>query len=151
MRIAVTGGTGFIGRHLSRALVDAGHTVVVIARGEDRRDTAIRSLPGVTFVSAATDDESRLASAFALCEAVAHCAGINRERGEQTYERVHVRATAAVIQARAFRTPLVSQAQVRMPAEGITEPLPPCDVLPDDLAPRLRLTPALIRAGVDRD
>jgi len=49
---------------------------------------------------------------------------------------------------RAFATPLVSLAQVRMLAEGISEPLPPCDRLPDDLAPRARLTPEAIRAGV---
>ncbi len=299
MRIAVTGGTGFIGRHVSRAMVDAGHTVVVIARGADHRDTAIRSLPGVTFVSCSTDDESGLATAFAGCEGVAHCAGINRERGPQTYQRVHVDGTRTVVQAaraagvrrlalvsflrarpdcgsayheskwaaeelvrgsglqftvlkegitygrgdhmldhlshtvrllplfasvgvrerplrpvavadtvavlraalvdgrlanqtvavtgpeaiplsevvrrvahalgrrvlivpapvfthyalawtleRLFRTPLVSLAQVRMLAEGISEPLPPCDPLPNELTPRTRLTLETIRAGL---
>ncbi len=37
MRIAVTGGTGFIGKHLARSLILEGHEVVLVARGEERR------------------------------------------------------------------------------------------------------------------
>jgi NADH dehydrogenase len=33
------------------------------------------------------------------CEAVAHCAGINREIKEQTYDRVHIEGTSDVIEA----------------------------------------------------
>lgn len=33
MRVAITGGTGFGGRHLARALVTNGNAVVLIARG----------------------------------------------------------------------------------------------------------------------
>ena len=40
-----------------------------------------------------------LADAFAHCEAVAHCAGINREIGEQTYRKVHVEGTQNVVNA----------------------------------------------------
>jgi nucleoside-diphosphate-sugar epimerase len=32
MRIAVAGGTGFLGRHISRALIDGGHEVTVLSR-----------------------------------------------------------------------------------------------------------------------
>src|SRR5258706_10704372 len=38
MRIAITGGTGFIGRHLASALTASGHEVILIARGRDDRD-----------------------------------------------------------------------------------------------------------------
>ena len=41
----------------------------------------------------------KLTEAFAGCEAVAHCAGINRAIGEQTYERVHVQGTQYVVDA----------------------------------------------------
>lgn len=51
MRIAITGGTGFVGRHLARLLVQAGHEVVLIARGKDTRDTSILVLPGASFFS----------------------------------------------------------------------------------------------------
>jgi NADH dehydrogenase len=55
----------------------------------------------VTFVAAGIGDEEALARAFEGCEAIAHCAGINREIGAQTYDAVHVRATANVVRAAA--------------------------------------------------
>jgi NADH dehydrogenase len=45
------------------------------------------------------DNVEQLARAFAGCRAVAHCAGINRELGAQTYARVHVAATRNVVAA----------------------------------------------------
>lgn len=45
------------------------------------------------------DDVDKLTKAFEGCDAVAHCAGINREIGQQTFDRVHVQGTAAVIEA----------------------------------------------------
>jgi uncharacterized protein YbjT (DUF2867 family) len=39
------------------------------------------------------------ASAFEGCDAIAHCAGINREIGSQTYRRVHIEGTANVLEA----------------------------------------------------
>ena len=41
MKIAITGGTGFVGGHLARALAADGHHVVLVARGADARDEAI--------------------------------------------------------------------------------------------------------------
>ncbi len=99
MKVAITGGTGFVGGHLARALAAEGHHVVIIARGEDGRDQTIRHLPNVSFHASGTDDEDQLTEAFAGCEAVAHCAGINRERGRQTYARVHRLGTRCVVSA----------------------------------------------------
>ncbi|HVR37500.1 MAG TPA: NAD(P)H-binding protein [Thermoanaerobaculia bacterium] len=79
MKIAITGGTGFVGRHLAQRFDD----VVLISRR-----TGI-----------AVDDVDTLAKAFEGCDAVAHCAGINREIGAQTYQRVHIDGTRAVIEA----------------------------------------------------
>jgi len=95
MRIAVTGGTGFIGGHLAAALTAEGHEVVLVAR----RGRAVAGGPGVRFVAASVADDALLADAFSGCEAVAHCAGINRERGEQRYTCVHVRGTESVVRA----------------------------------------------------
>ena len=81
MRIAITGGTGFVGRHLAQSL-EAAETVVVSRR------TGVR-----------IDDVDALAAAFAGCDAVAHCAGINREIGDQTFQSVHVDGTRAVVEA----------------------------------------------------
>ena len=99
MKIAITGGTGFVGRHLARALVDAGHHVVLISRGVDARDPLIRTLPNSTFVPIGTSRVSDLQDALKGCDAVAHLAGINREIGEQTYANVHVFGTQNVVQA----------------------------------------------------
>jgi len=99
MKIAITGGTGFVGRHLARELTAQRHTVVLIARGRDDRDPAIRSLPGATFAPIGLGDTDALADAFAGCDGVAHLAGINRELGTQTYQAVHVDGTRRVVEA----------------------------------------------------
>ncbi len=99
MRIAITGGTGFVGKHLARALSAAGHEVVRVARGVDRRDPSTPGLASGQFVRGDVASGQGLAEAFKGCEAVAHCAGINRERGEQTYERVHIEGTRRVVDA----------------------------------------------------
>ena len=99
MKIAITGGTGFVGRHLARELSASGHEVVLIARGRDSRDVVIRSLTNATFVPIGIGWAEKLAEAFVGCDAVAHCAGINREIGEQTYARVHIEGTRNVVDA----------------------------------------------------
>ena len=99
MKIAITGGTGFVGRHLARSLIRDGHEVVLIARGVDHRDETIRQISGATFAPIGTGDEEKLVRAFEGCHAVAHCAGINCERGNQTYQQVHIQGTRNVINA----------------------------------------------------
>ena len=97
MKVAITGGTGFVGRHLARRLVAGGHRVVVIGRGDPAKG---RLLPeGVTVIAADITDTAALVAAFDGCDAVAHCAGINRELGPQTYASVHVAGTRAVVEA----------------------------------------------------
>jgi NADH dehydrogenase len=83
MKVAITGATGFVGSHLARNLSAAGIGVIALSRR--------------TGVDVA--DVDALASAFTGCASVAHCAGINREIGSQTYRRVHVEGTQAVIEA----------------------------------------------------
>jgi NADH dehydrogenase len=99
MRIAITGGTGFVGRHLARSLVRDGHEVVLIARSVDRRDERVRALATARFCPIGLDDVDKLVAAFADCDGVAHCAGINRELSKQTYRRVHVEGTRNVVAA----------------------------------------------------
>lgn len=99
MKIAITGGTGFVGRHLAERLVRDGHQVVLLARGIREDDGDLRQHPSVAFFAADLSDPEVLAKAFAGCDAIAHCAGINREIGKQTYQRVHVTGTSNVVQA----------------------------------------------------
>lgn len=81
MRVVITGGTGFVGAHVAERF-DSDEVVVVSRR-----------------TGVATSDVEGLVRAFAGCEVVVHCAGINREIGDQTFRRVHVEGTAAVIAA----------------------------------------------------
>jgi uncharacterized protein YbjT (DUF2867 family) len=97
MKVAITGGTGFVGRNIARLLTDEGHEVVLIARGLDRTDLSARTRPQTGFVSLALEDEAKLAKALAGCEAVVHCAGINRELAQQTFRKVHVEGTRKVV------------------------------------------------------
>src|SRR6516162_6258841 len=99
MKIAITGGTGFVGRHLARALTAEGHEVVLIARGVDKREPTVRSGNLINFAAIGTADEEKLYAAFKGCQAVAHCAGINRELRPGDYEHVHVQGTRNVVNA----------------------------------------------------
>ena len=80
MKVAITGATGFVGSHLTTRLTGEGHEVVHAAR----RDL---------------NDVEQLTAAFAGCKVVAHCAGVNREIGDQTFARVHVEITRNVVAA----------------------------------------------------
>ena len=95
MRVAVTGGTGFVGTHAVRALVDAGHDVVAIARG-----TRPRLLPqSVPFVRADVTDSPQLAEMFTGCQAVINLVAIIRERGKVTFDLVNRAGTEHVVEA----------------------------------------------------
>lgn len=99
MKIAITGGTGFVGRHLARHLLARGHQVVLIARGLDTSDPALLSLKNVKWHPMGLADEHHLAYALRGCEAVAHCAGIHRETLKQTFQQVHVEGTRMLVRA----------------------------------------------------
>jgi NADH dehydrogenase len=81
MKVAITGGHGLVGAHLAALLRARGHVALQLSR----RD-------GVDI-----GDKAALLRAFDGCDAVAHCAGINREIGGQTYDRVHVQGTRNVV------------------------------------------------------
>jgi len=97
MKIAITGGTGFIGRHLARELIERGHEVVVIARGLYTRNT--QPIEGASFVAMDANNTEKLQEAFAGCDAVAHCAGTSVEDGKQTFHQLHVEGTRSAVTA----------------------------------------------------
>ncbi len=97
MKIAITGGTGFIGRHLARDLIARGHEVVVIARGLYSRNT--QPIEGATFLALDANDTDKLTEAFHGCDAAAHCAGTSVEDGRQTFYRLHVEGTRSAVNA----------------------------------------------------
>ncbi|MGH9549853.1 MAG: NAD(P)H-binding protein, partial [Terriglobales bacterium] len=99
MKVAITGGTGFVGRHFAELIAGEGHEVVLIARGQDKRDRSVERMQHARIAHVDVADVDALADAFACCDAVAHCAGINREIGDQTYQKVHIDGTRCVVDA----------------------------------------------------
>ena len=74
MRVFVTGGAGFIGSHVARVLLEAGHQVTVF----DNLSTGRRELVpgGAVFVRGDLKQEHRLAEALAGHDAVIHLAAL---------------------------------------------------------------------------
>jgi uncharacterized protein YbjT (DUF2867 family) len=97
MKIAITGGTGFIGRHLARDLIERGHDVTILARGSYSRNT--QPIPGAKFVALDINETSKLREVFRGCQAVAHCAGTSVENAAQTFHNLHVEGTRSAVQA----------------------------------------------------
>jgi NADH dehydrogenase len=96
--VAVTGSTGFVGRHVVRALVERGHCVRALVRDPARA----RVLPtaGVTRVLGDVLDPAAMRD---LCDGAAtmvHLIGIRAERpGGVTFQRMHIGATRAALDA----------------------------------------------------
>ena len=95
MRVAITGGTGFVGSNVARALLAQGDEVVLVARGTRR----VAPREGLTVVRADVTRGSGLAEAFAGCQAVVHCVAIIREKGSQTFDAVIRKGTESVAAA----------------------------------------------------
>jgi uncharacterized protein YbjT (DUF2867 family) len=92
VRIAVTGGTGFVGSRLIEALVDAGHDISALTR---RPKDGQRS---VNWVAGALEDQPALDSLAKGADALIHVAGVIKA-DEAGFEAGNVRGTAAVIAA----------------------------------------------------
>jgi nucleoside-diphosphate-sugar epimerase len=97
MKIAIPGGTGFIGRHVARDLIGRGHEVIIIARGHYSRNT--QPVEGATFLAIDANNTDELTAAFEGCEAVVHCAGTSVEDSNQTFYRLHVEGTRSAVSA----------------------------------------------------
>lgn len=96
-RIAITGGTGFVGIHTAKALARAGHQLRIIARG-GRRD--VPRPAGTEFVRAdLASGNGHLIDALRGADVVVHLVAVIRQRGKQTFDRVNRGAAEAVVEA----------------------------------------------------
>ncbi len=112
MRWVVTGGVGFIGYHVTAALLARGDAVTVLDDFSDapyptaykRRNQADleRAFPGVRVVEASVTDRARIAPLFDGAEGVLHLAGVAGVRPSirdpARYARVNVEGTAHVVE-----------------------------------------------------
>lgn len=94
-RIALTGGTGFVGTHMSRALSRAGHEVRLLARHRPPPQLS----EGAGWRRADVVDGEGLADGMRGCDAAVNLVAVIRERGGQTFERVNAQGAANVAKA----------------------------------------------------
>lgn len=73
MKVFVTGGTGNIGQYVTKALLEAGHTVVLLTRTPDRIP-AYQAMEGVTVVKGNILELDVLERAMQGCDGVVHIA-----------------------------------------------------------------------------
>lgn len=86
-RVLLTGATGFIGGHIERQLLDAGHQVLAIVRPER---TSIPLDPRSTIIRASLLDPVALSAAVAQATAVIHVAGAVRGATAGDFSTVNV-------------------------------------------------------------
>lgn len=99
MKILITGATGFIGSHITRALLQAGHEVRVCARdpaAAERRWPGIIAIPGNFQTDHRSADWAPRVSGVDL---VINTVGIIREQGKNRFEALHHQAPAALFRA----------------------------------------------------
>jgi len=91
MRIAVTGGTGFVGSHLIDAALGAGHEIAALTR----RDQEPRD--GVTWVAGSLEDRDALRRLATGSDAVIHVAGVLNAPDAAGFEAGNVAGTLAML------------------------------------------------------
>jgi NADH dehydrogenase len=93
MRIAIAGGSGFVGSHLAAHLAEQGHDVVLVSRRRRAVSDGVRLAAGDVVSGAG------LVDAFEGCEAVVNLVAVIVERGRQTFDGVNRLGTAHVAEA----------------------------------------------------
>jgi len=102
-RVLVLGGAGFVGRHAVLALVARGVPTIVGSRHPQRADSRLPEGARACEKRRARFDELLDADAWQApldgVDVVINCVGILRQRGRETYQRVHHLAPAALAEA----------------------------------------------------
>jgi nucleoside-diphosphate-sugar epimerase len=93
MRLAVTGGTGFVGSHLLDVAIAAGHEITALTRREQ---------PGrerVTWITGDLHNRSALEQLVRDADAIIHVAGVITGQTPAVFERGNVEGTLAMLAA----------------------------------------------------
>jgi len=114
---AVTGGTGFVGRHVLRALTTAGWRLRLLVRRDP--DLALGDTP-VELIPGSLDDPKALADLVRCADAVLHMGGAIKARGKVGFMAANADGTAAMVNAWSTEAPrarfvLLSSLAARQP------------------------------------
>jgi farnesol dehydrogenase len=145
MKVLLTGGTGYLGRAIARALGGRGHTLVVFARSASRAPLAGQTFDGDI------RDRAAIERAAAGCDAIVHCAAlvsIWRNR-PQDFDDVNVGGLRNVIDvARTLRIPRIvyTSSFLALPPRDLKTPLEANDYQRTKVAGD-RLADAAVSAG----
>jgi nucleoside-diphosphate-sugar epimerase len=93
MKLAVTGGTGFVGSHLIDVALAAGHEVKALTR----RDQPVRE--GIEWIPGDLQDRSALEQLVGDADAVIHAAGVISGHNAETFELGNVGGTLSMLAA----------------------------------------------------
>ena len=93
MKLAVTGGTGFVGSHLIDAALAAGHSLLALTR------RSRQPRPGLTWIDGSLADTAALRELIDETDAVIHVAGVLKGREARAFEEGNVVGTLALLAA----------------------------------------------------
>ncbi len=94
-QVMLTGGSGFVGSAILKELLEADWQVNALVKDKPLgvQSAQVRQISGGLF------DKASLDAAMKDCTAVIHVVGVIREKGNATFERIHVEGTRNVIEA----------------------------------------------------
>lgn len=100
-RIAILGGTGFVGHSLCNRLSRDGYELKVLTRSREYNRDNLILLPGLDLVEANVHDPEQLKFHLSDCDAVINLIGILNEKGNSGngFRRVHVKLVENLISA----------------------------------------------------
>src|SRR4051794_3942520 len=93
MRLAVTGGTGFVGSHLIDAALNAGHRVAALTRRDQEPRDGLHWIPG------SLEDRDALERLVDEADALIHVAGVINAPNSAGFEKGNVAGTLAMLAA----------------------------------------------------
>ncbi|MDH4284372.1 MAG: complex I NDUFA9 subunit family protein [Gallionellaceae bacterium] len=96
--VCILGGTGFVGRHITRLLCANGTEVRLPTRSTDKAQQALAALP-VEAIAADVHDPAQLKELFAGAGAIINLVGILHEQGGQTFRQAHIELARKVVEA----------------------------------------------------
>lgn len=125
MRVALIGGTGFVGSYILDSLSEAGHEVALLVR--EGSGDKVRGGAKVQTVSGDIGDPASLLEVTASCDAAIYCVGILRERPSKgiTFESAQydgvIRCLAAATTNKVRRFLLMSANGAQVPGTAYQE------------------------------